>query len=78
MGDTWTPRHRPAHFPGLGLCFYESGPKRPPLMGEFFAVRGRPIQQWTERTPPLCGFPIYRPTHRAEPVTTYRRGAPIL
>lgn len=77
--DTWKPSTVPAHFPGLGMCFYESGPKRPPLAGEYFSARGRPIQrasgahQWPQR--------IMRPTCRAVPlrvtITRYQRGEPI-
>jgi hypothetical protein len=76
--EPWTPADSPAPFPGLGLCFYERGPIRPPRPGDYYATPGRPIRQATE--PHQWGSRIVRPTHRAEldPRPRWRKGAPIL
>lgn len=63
----WVPAHTPAHFEGLGMCFYEAGEFRRPHRGEFY-LSGAIVAAWRAPNDLGTSYRIVRPTHRARRV----------
>lgn len=63
-------------FEGLGLCFYERLGFRTPKQGEFY-LSGAIVEAWQAPTDLSIAYNIVRPTHHAEPVYEYKRGARV-
>lgn len=68
----------PIRFEGIrGVCFYEGVKFRAPKKGEFY-LSGGPPSAWRAPNDLSMTFLVVRPTFRAVPTGSYRRGKAIV